>query len=410
VEAIRLFKLLDRNQRNTFVACFLGWALDAFDFFLLTFVIVPMAHDFGTTVADLSYAITITLAMRPVGAFIFGLLGDRFGRRIPLMIDIVFYSVMELLTAFSPNYTVLLILRALYGIGMGGEWGLGASLAMETLPTEARGLFSGILQQGYAFGYLLAAVVYWIVFPFFGWRGLFVAGAMPAVLVLYIRARVPESPVWLRQQHANSDFWRQLLVVLKRHWGLFLYVIFLMTAFNAMSHGTQDMYQTFLGEQRHYDVTQKAATGVIYAFGAICGGTIIGHFSQKWGRRRLIVLCAGFGILLIPLWVFSPGYILLVVGGFAMQFMVQGAWGIVPVHLNELSPDGVRGTFPGLAYQLGNLFAANTAVLEAQLAYHFRNASGHPDYAKALALFAFVIFLMLILLAALGPEQRGKEF
>ena len=410
VEAIRLFKLLDRNQRNTFVACFLGWALDAFDFFLLTFVIVPMAHDFGTTVAHLGYAITITLAMRPVGAFIFGLLGDRFGRRIPLMVDIIFYSAMELLTAFSPNYTMLLVFRALYGIGMGGEWGLGASLAMETLPTQARGLFSGILQQGYAFGYLLAAVVYWVVFPFFGWRGLFVAGALPAVLVLYIRARVPESPVWLRQRHTMDDFWSQLVVVLKRHWGLFLYVVLLMTAFNAMSHGTQDMYQTFLGEERHYGVTQKAATGIIYAFGAICGGTVVGHFSQTWGRRRSIILCAAFGIVLIPLWVFSPGYVLLVIGGFAMQFMVQGAWGIVPVHLNELSPDAVRGTFPGFAYQLGNLLAANTAVIEAQLANHFSGVNGHPDYAKALAVFAFVIFLALIVLTALGPEKRGKEF
>jgi len=410
VEAIRLFKLLDRNQRNTFLACFLGWALDAFDFFLLTFVIVPMARDFGTSVADLSYAITITLAMRPVGAFIFGLLGDRFGRRMPLMIDIVFYSLMELLTAFSPDYTWLLIFRALYGIGMGGEWGLGASLAMETLPTAARGLFSGILQQGYAFGYLLAAIVYWIVFPFFGWRGLFVAGAIPAFLVLYIRTRVPESPVWLRQQHLIADFWNEVLRVLKRHWGLFLYVILLMTAFNAMSHGTQDMYQTFLGEQRHYGVTQKAATGIIYAFGAICGGTVVGHFSQKWGRRRSIILTAVFGIVLIPLWVFSQGFALLVIGGFAMQFMVQGAWGIVPVHLNELSPSTLRGTFPGFAYQLGNLFAANTAVVEVQLANRFRDASGHPDYAKALALFAFVIFLALILLAAIGPEKRGKEF
>jgi SHS family lactate transporter-like MFS transporter len=410
VEAIRLFKLLDRNQRNTFVACFLGWALDAFDFFLLTFVIVPMARDFSTSVAELSYAITLTLAMRPLGAFIFGLLGDRFGRRIPLMIDIVFYSAMELLTAFSPNYTWLLIFRALYGIGMGGEWGLGASLAMETLPTEARGLFSGILQQGYAFGYLLAAVVYWIVFPFFGWRGLFVAGALPAFLVLYIRTRVPESPVWLRQQHGAPSFWHDVLIVLRRHWVLFLYVILLMTAFNAMSHGTQDMYQTFLGEQRHYAVTQKAATGIIYAFGAICGGTVVGHFSQKWGRRCLIILTAALGIVLIPLWVFSPGFALLVMGGFAMQFMVQGAWGIVPVHLNELSPDAVRGTFPGFAYQLGNLFAANTAVIEAQLADRFRDASGHPDYAKALALFSLVIFLVLILLAAIGPEKRGKEF
>jgi len=409
VEAIRLFRLLDRNQRNTFVACFLGWALDAFDFFLLTFVIVPMARDFGTSIADLTYAITLTLAMRPVGAFIFGLLGDRFGRRMPLMIDIVFYSLMELLTAFSPNYTWLLVFRALYGIGMGGEWGLGASLAMETLPTAARGLFSGILQQGYAFGYLLAAIVYWIVFPSFGWRALFVAGALPAFLVLYIRVRVPESPVWLRRQ-GRSNFWSDALVVLKRHWALFLYVILLMTAFNAMSHGTQDMYQTFLGEQRHYGVTQKAATGIIYAFGAICGGTVVGHLSQKWGRRRSIIFTAAFGIVLIPLWVFSSGFTLLVIGGFAMQFMVQGAWGIVPVHLNELSPSAVRGTFPGFAYQLGNLFAANTAVVEAQLANHFRDAGGHPDYAKALALFTLVIFLVLMLLAAIGPEERGKEF
>ena len=410
MEAVRLFKSLDRNQRNTFLACFLGWALDAFDFFLLTFVIVPMAGDFGTSIAELSYAITLTLAMRPLGAFIFGLLGDRFGRRIPLMIDIIFYSLMELLTAFSPNYTWLLIFRALYGIGMGGEWGLGASLAMETLPTAARGLFSGILQQGYAFGYLLAAVVYWIVFPFFGWRGLFVAGALPAFLVLYIRAQVPESPVWLQQKRETSNFWGDLLGVLKRHWVLFVYVILLMTAFNALSHGTQDMYQTFLGEQRHYGVTQKAATGIIYAVGAICGGTVVGHLSQKWGRRRSIILTAVLGIILIPLWVFPPGFALLVVGGFAMQFMVQGAWGIVPVHLNELSPGSVRGTFPGLAYQLGNLFAANTAVIEARLADHFRDASGHPDYAKALALFTLVIFLVLILLAAIGREERGKEF
>ncbi|HSS18156.1 MAG TPA: MFS transporter [Candidatus Dormibacteraeota bacterium] len=410
MEAVRLFQSLDRNQRNTFLACFLGWALDAFDFFLLTFVMVQMASDFGKSIAEMSYAITLTLAMRPVGAFIFGLLGDRFGRRIPLMINIIFYSLMELLTAFSPNFTWLLIFRGLYGIGMGGEWGLGASLAMESLPTAARGLFSGILQQGYAFGYLLAAVVYWIVFPFFGWRGLFVAGALPAFLVLYIRAHVPESPVWLRRQREASNFWSDLLIVLKRHWGLFLYVILLMTAFNAMSHGTQDMYQTLLGEQRHYGVTQKAATGIIYAVGGICGGTVVGHLSQKWGRRRSIILTTVFGIVLIPLWVFPLGFALLVIGGFAMQFMVQGAWGIVPVHLNELSPGAVRGTFPGLAYQLGNLFAANTAVVEARLADHFHDASGHPDYAKALALFALVIFLMLIVLAALGGEERGKEF
>ena len=409
MEAIRLFKLLNRDQRNTFVACFLGWALDAFDFFLLTFVLVPVGHEFGRSIPEVAFGITLTLMMRPLGAFVFGLLGDKFGRRIPLMADIIFYSIIELLTAFAPNFTVFLLLRALFGVGMGGEWGLGASLAMETLPTAARGLFSGILQQGYAFGYLLAALVYGIVFPFFGWRGLFVAGALPAFLVIYIRARVPESPAWLRQR-STANFWSNLGAVVKQHWLLFLYVILLMTAFNAMSHGTQDMYQTFLGEQRHYGVTQKAATGIIYAIGAICGGTVIGHLSQKWGRRRSIILAAVFGIILIPLWVFPSGFVPLVIGGFAMQFMVQGAWGVVPVHLNELSPAGLRGTFPGFAYQLGNLLAANTAVVEAKLADHFRDASGHPDYAKALAIFALIIFVALIVLAAIGREERGKEF
>jgi SHS family lactate transporter-like MFS transporter len=409
MEALRLFKSLNRDQRNTFLACFLGWALDAFDFFLLTFVIVPMAQDFRVGIAELSYAITITLAMRPVGAFIFGLLGDRFGRRIPLMVDIVFYSVMELLTAFAPNYTMLLIFRALYGVGMGGEWGLGASLAMEALPTEARGLFSGILQQGYMFGYLFAALTYGIVFPFFGWRGLFVVGALPAFLVLFIRARVPESPVWVRQR-STINFWSSVGTILKEHWLLFIYVILLMTAFNAMSHGTQDQYQTFLGEQRGFSVRGKATIGVIYAIGAICGGIVFGHLSQRFGRRRSIIVAALGGMLLIPVWVLVPQFAILIAGGFAMQFMVQGAWGIVPVHLNELSPSALRGTFPGFAYQLGNLLAANTAVVEAKLAYHFRDASGHADYAKALAIFALVIFLALIVIAAIGPEKRGKEF
>src|SRR5438094_2912233 len=347
--------------------------------------------------------------MRPVGAFIFGLLGDKFGRRIPLMMDIIFYSVMELLTAFAPNFTVFLVLRALFCIGMGGEWGLGASLAMETLPTQARGLFSGILQQGYMFGYLFAAAVYGVVLPLFGWRALFVVGALPALLVIYIRAKVPESPVWLRQK-PTMNFWASLGEILKRDWLLFIYVILLMTAFNAMSHGTQDMYQTFLGEQRGLSVKAKSIIGIIYAVGAICGGILVGHLSQKFGRRRLIILTAIGGIILIPAWVFSPALSMLVAGGFLMQFMVQGAWGIVPVHLDELSTGEVRGTFPGFAYQLGNLFAANTAVVEARLADHFRDASGHADYAKALALFALIIFVVLIVLAAIGREERGKEF
>ena len=409
MEAIRLFKSLNRVQRNTFVACFLGWALDALDFFLLTFVLVPVSQDFGQSIPQVAFAITLTLMMRPLGAFIFGLLGDKFGRRIPLMADIIFYSLMELLTAFAPNFTMFLILRALFGIGMGGEWGLGASLAMESLPTAARGLFSGILQQGYAFGYLLAALVYWIIFPIFGWRGLFVAGALPAALVIYIRAHVPESPVWERHRNQQESPFN-LIAFIKQHGVLFVYAALLMTAFNYMSHGTQDLYATYLQKQRGFNADQTSKIAIIYAVGMICGGTLVGHFSQQWGRRRAIIISAICGMLLIPLWIFAPTTALLVIGGFLIQFMVQGAWGVVPVHLNELSPSAFRGTFPGLAYQLGNFAAAYAAQQQAWLAEYFRTANGSPNYALTMALVESVVFLAIIILAAVGREERGKEF
>ena len=410
MEALRLFKLLNRTERKTFLACFLGWALDAFDFFLLTFVLVPVAHEFGRTIPEVAFGITLTLMMRPLGAFVFGLLGDKFGRRIPLMADIIFYSVIELMTAFAPNFTVFLILRALFGIGMGGEWGLGASLAMESLPTATRGLFSGILQQGYAVGYLLAAVVYWIVFPLFGWRGLFVAGAMPALLVIYIRAHVPESPVWQCHRERKQRVPLDIRGFVKQHGTLFIHAVLLMTAFNYMSHGTQDLYATFLERQRGFGINAKSMIAIIYAIGAICGGTVIGFLSQRWGRRRSIIFCAICGICLIPAWIFAPGTALLIAGGFLMQFMVQGAWGVVPVHLNEISPADFRGTFPGLAYQLGNFAAAYAAQQQAWLAERFRTANGLPNYALTMALVECVVFVAIIVLAATGREERGKEF
>lgn len=410
MEAIRLFKSLNREQRSTFVACFLGWALDALDFFLLTFVLAPVGHDFGRSIPKVAFAITLTLLMRPIGAFIFGLLGDKFGRRIPLMADIIFYSVMELLTAFAPNFTVFLILRALFGIGMGGEWGLGASLAMESLPTQARGLFSGILQQGYAFGYLLAALVYWIVFPQFGWRGLFIAGALPAFLVVYIRARVPESPVWRRDRARGERPRMKMSIFVRQHGALFVYAALLMTAFNYMSHGTQDLYATYLQKDRGFDADQTSKIAIIYAIGMICGGSVLGYLSQQWGRRRVIILSAICGMLLIPLWIFAPSTALLIMGGFLIQFMVQGAWGVVPVHLNELSPPEFRGTFPGLAYQLGNCAAAFAAQQQAWLAEHFRRADGSPNYAATMAMVELAVFLVIIFLAAIGREERGREF
>ena len=408
METLRLFKALTRDQRNTFVACFLGWALDALDFFLLTFVFSAVAQEFGKTVPEVAFGSMLTLMFRPLGALIFGFLGDRFGRRIPLMVDIIFYSVIELATAFSPNFIVFLILRALFGIGMGGEWGLGASLLMETLPAKARGLFSGILQQGYAFGFLLAAIVYWLVFPTFGWRGLFVAGAAPALLVIFIRMQVPESPSWERQKKARAP--GRMGQAIRQHWKLFLYAILLMTAFNCMSHGTQDLYPTFLQKQCGLDVAQVRNVTIIYSLGAICGGTLFGALSQHWGRRRSIIAAAAIGVLLIPAWIFSPSLGMLIAGGFCMQFMVQGAWGVVPVHLNELSPPELRGTFPGFVYQLGNLFAAPIAVIEAKFAESFPTAVGGAGYAKSLAIVTLIVFLVLITLAAIGREKRGIEF
>jgi len=326
------------------------------------------------------------------------------------MIDIVFYSLMELLTAFAPNFTVFLVLRVLFGIGMGGEWGLGASLAMESLPTATRGLFSGILQQGYAVGYLLAALVYWTVFPHFGWRGLFIAGALPALLVIYIRAHVPESPVWQRDRSQRKHASVRLSVLLRQHGLLFVYAALLMTAFNYMSHGTQDLYPTYLEEQRGFGVNAKSIISIVYATGAICGGTVLGFWSQKWGRRRVIILSAACGMLLIPLWIFAPSTGLLIVGGFLIQFMVQGAWGVVPVHLNELSPPDFRGTFPGLVYQLGNFAAAYAAQQQAWLAEQFRLPNGRPNYALTMAMIQSIVFVAVIVLAAIGPEKRGKEF
>ncbi len=229
-----LFRSLNRDQRNTFLASFLGWTLDAFDFFLVSFVTLRIAGDFRVGLPAVVLTTSLTLAMRPVGALIFGILADRFGRRTPLMVDIVLYSVLELLTAFSPNYAIFLILRVLFGIAMGGEWGLGSSLAMETLPTESRGLFSGILQQGYACGYLLGAVAYYLIFTLFpgvGWRAMFIVGVLPALLVVFIRSRVPESPVWEHQQvlhrQRGINVWQGMLNAIKNRWILFVYLILL---------------------------------------------------------------------------------------------------------------------------------------------------------------------------------------
>jgi len=413
--AWRIIRSLNGDQRNTFLASFLGWTLDAFDYFILTFVVAHIATDFKQAITTVTLAITITLAMRWLGALIFGRLADRFGRRVPLMIDIMFYSLIELLTAFSPNFTIFFILRGLYGIGMGGEWGVGASLAMEALPSESRGFFSGLLQEGYSFGYLIAAIVFFLVYPSFGWRPLFIIGVLPALLVLFIRSKVPESPVWQQHREIQQVRPRAASRVTARSVVLIIYAVLLMSAFNFMSHGTQDLYPTFLEKQRDFATGTVTIVAIIYNVGAIIGGMTFGYLSQYWGRRRMIIIAAAFGIVVIPLWVFAPGTALLAVGAFLMQFFVQGAWGIIPVHLNEISPTGARGTFPGFTYQLGNVISAPAATLEAAFASTYFKTGKLPNFAEAQAVIALIVFLAVIIFTALGrwaigSEKRGVDF
>ena len=402
---------LSGPARKTFVASFLGWTLDAFDFFLLTFVVTRIAGDFRQAIPDVAGAITLTLLCRPLGALLFGWLADRFGRRTPLMVDIAFYSLIELLTAFSPNFTAFLVLRALYGIAMGGEWGLGAAMAMEVVPPQRRGFFSGLLQEGYMVGYLFAGLAYYLVFHFaavFGlerwnWRMLFVVGALPAVVILYIRAYVPESPLWLagRAQRLTPQP-RALVGSIARYWPLVLYAIAFMSAMNFMSHGTQDLYATFLQKQHGFTPEVVFVLSVVAAFGAIAGGVLVGALSQRLGRRACVLICALLGAALVPLWAHSQTVALLALGAFCMQLAVQGAWGVVPAHLNELSPAGARGTFPGFTYQLGNAISAGAAQIEAAFALRFHLSGGGADYGKAMGIIALTTFAFVFALAALG--------
>ncbi len=388
------------DHRAAVLAAFLGWTLDAFDFFLVVFALTAIARDFGTSDRAIALSITVTLAFRPVGAFIFGLLADRYGRRLPLMLDLVFYSVVEVMSGLAPDYRTFLVLRALFGIGMGGEWGVGASLAMEKAPTRLRGLLSGLLQQGYAVGYLLAAICFFVVFPRFGWRPMFFIGGLPALVALFIRYRVKESEVW---QRSRQRTWRDLGRAIGTNWRLFVYLTLLMAGMNFASHGTQDMYPTFLEREWGLGPRGRAALTAVSMVGAIAGGVLFGLKSDRLGRRRTIVIALGLALLVIPLWAFAPSLPLLVGGAFAMQFMVQGAWGVIPAHITELSPDSVRGFLPGFAYQCGVLIASSVVYVEALFA-------AHASYATSMALTAGTVFLFAALMAAVGQERRGAEF
>lgn len=399
------FRELTPVQRNTFIACFLGWSLDAFDFFILVFCVSAIGADFHTKVSTVTEAIFITLAMRPVGALIFGAMADRFGRRVTLMIDIIAYSVFELGSAFAPTMGTFWLMRLFFGIAMGGEWGVGAALAFETLPVKGRGFFSGLLQEGYVVGYLLAALVYGTLFSHVGWRGMFVIGALPAFLVIYIRTKVDESPAWLKGQTVKRMDFSVYFHSIGTYLGTFIFLIVLMFAFNSFSHGSQDLYPTFLQKNHNFTPQLAGLMAIIYNIGALVGGILFGHWSETLGRRKAIVIAALLSIPCIPLWAFGKSFLLLAVGSFLMQFMVQGAWGIIPAHLNELSPSAVRGTFPGLAYQVGNLLASRNGVIQAKFAEN-RYAG---NFAPVLAWTMVIIASLVAVVTWVGRERKGAD-
>ncbi len=388
------------GARHAVLAGFLGWTLDAFDFFIVVFLFDTLARQFGVSKKEIVLTTTATLAMRPVGALLFGLLADRFGRRVPLMANVIYFSLIELACGFSPNYTVFLILRALFGIGMGGEWGVGASLAMEAAPVRWRGILSGILQSGYSIGYLLAAVAARYLLPAWGWRPMFWVGALPALLALYIRMKVPESEAWKQHRAASTA---QVLRIVAGEWKRFAYLVVLMTFMMFLSHGTQDLYPDFLKEVHKVSGTTVANIAMIYNVGAVAGAIVFGHLSQVAGRRKGMIAALGLSLLLIPMWAFSRGLLLIVAAAFVMQAGVQGAWGVIPVHLNELSADAARGLMPGLAYQLGILLASPTNSME----YALRDRIG---YQWAIASFEIVTIVMLATLLLAGSEAHGKSF
>ncbi len=389
------------NSRNALLAGFLGWTLDAVDFFILVYVLPQVAAEFHRSVADMTLALTASLMMRPVGAFLFGLMADRYGRRLPLMLDVLFYSVVEVLSGLAPSYRAFLVLRLLYGIGMGGEWGVGASLAMESVPVKWRGILSGVLQEGYALGNLLAAVAFWTVFPHWGWRPMFFIGGLPALLVLFIRARVKESEAW---KAAPKTDWAGYFRAVGANWKRFAYLVLLMAMMNFMSHGTQDLYPTFLQRELHFSTRATAAISVISMFGAIAGGIVVGLYSDRRGRRRAMVTATLLALLLIPVWMFAPPVAaFMAAGALLMQFMVQGAWGVIPAHINELSPGGLRGFFPGFAYQVGVLIASTAPYIEAEM-------SGHFGYATAMGAFAAAVFALAAIVIAAGPEAHRIAF
>ena len=395
-----------RAQWYAVIASFLGWTFDAFDFFVLTFLLTDVAKAFGMSRPAVAFTLTLTLAMRPIGALIFGIMADRYGRRLPMTLNIVFYAVASALSGLAPSYTWFLVLRGLFGVGMGGQWGIGASLVLESVPAKWRGVLSGFLHQGYSLGNLLAALAFLLAYPALqrfdplnAWRYMFFLGGLPALLSIFVMAKVKDPEAW----HEHRTDWRTYVRSLPAAWRRFAYLVVLLTAMGFISHGTQDLYPTFLQQQRHFTSSQVALTTMLSMVGAIIGGVVIGRASDWFGRRRAMIGGVNGALLVVPLWIAAPSSVLVVAGGFLMQFFVQGAWGVIPAHMNELSPAHLRGFLPGFAYQVGMLCAGIVPYLETVIGEHF-------SYAQSMGGFAAAAFIVGIVVIGLGPEAHGISF
>ena len=390
------------TQRNVATASFLSWMLDAFDFFILVFVLSDLAGYFNTSVTDISVAIMLTLAVRPIGALIFGRLAEKYGRRPILMFNVALFSVFELLSAWSPTFTIFLALRVVYGVAMGGIWGVASSLAMETIPDRSRGLMSGIFQAGYPCGYLLASIIFGLFYEHVGWRGMFLIGALPVLLLPFIYFKVPESPVWLASKARKES--HALLPIIISNLRVCGYLVLLMACFNFFSHGTQDLYPTFLKVQHQFDAHTVSIIAICYNIAAMLGGVFFGVLSEKIGRKKAIMIAAFLALPVLPLWAFASGSVMIGVGAFLMQFMVQGAWGVIPSWLTELVPANARAVLPGFVYQLGNLIASVNATLQSKIA-----AVNGGNYGIGMAIVAGTVAVLIFILAAFGRETRGMK-
>ncbi|ROR06297.1 MFS transporter [Erwinia sp. JUb26] len=390
------------TQRNVAFASFASWTLDAFDFFILVFVLSDIAANFHTEISDVSLAIMLTLAVRPIGALLFGRLAEKYGRRPILMTNIIIFSLFELLSAWSPTLEWFLIFRVIYGIAMGGVWGVASSLAMETIPDRSRGLMSGVFQAGYPCGYLLASIIFGLCYSLVGWRGMFLIGVVPILLLPFIYFKVPESPVWLAARERKES--AALMPVLRSHWKLCIYLVLLMACFNFFSHGTQDLYPTFLKVQHGFNPQTVSIIAISYNIAAMLGGIFFGSLSEKIGRKKAMMIAAFLALPVLPLWAFSSGSWMIGCGAFLMQFMVQGAWGVVPTYLTELVPANARAVLPGFVYQLGNLIASVNATLQSKIA----EAHGN-NYGLAMAIVAGTVAILICLIVAFGRETQGVK-